>query len=113
MRSFSLKFLIISTIITILVLASLVNATMNVKKFKKSFREEMSQRLDLEEKIFGMEKDRKAMILELQTLKAQLSKNSDELVTLRKALAQERKDKAVLKESLEKAEAQPKGAMQQ
>ena len=113
MKLFSSKFLIVSVIITVLVLASLVKATMNVKKFRKNFRDEMSQRLDLEEKVSKMEKERKALTLELQALKAQFSKNTDELAALRGTLAREQEDKAILKESLEKAEPQFKGAMQQ
>ncbi|MBI5872675.1 MAG: hypothetical protein HZB36_00830 [Candidatus Omnitrophica bacterium] len=106
------RILISSVIITILVLASLVSASMNVSKFRKGFRDEMAQRLDLEEKISKMEKERQATISELETLKNQVLKDKDEATELREKLSKEQKDAASLREALEKAESLLKGIMQ-
>jgi cell division protein FtsX len=106
------KILISSVIITILVLASLVSASMNVSKFRKGFRDEMAQRLDLEEKISRMEKEHQALISEIDSLKNQALKDKDEAALLRDEVSKERKDAASLREALEKAESLLKGTMQ-
>ncbi len=107
------KFLVTSVVLTILVLVSLVNASIKLSGSRKDFRNEMAQRLDLEEKMSKMEKERHALISKIQVLSADAVKSKDKILSLEENLAEERKEKEILGKALEELEAKLKDAMQQ
>jgi biopolymer transport protein ExbB/TolQ len=102
------KMLVIFVVVTLLILVSLVKATTNVKKFKNNFQEEMAQRLDLEEKIAKMEKERAGLLSDSKKMKEDLQKERDELSQLKNKLAQEEDERSSLEKALEKARATQK-----
>ena len=102
------KTLIICVVGVLLVLVSLVKATANVKKYKKNFQDEMAERLDLEEKIDKMEKDRAILLSDLKNLKEELKKEDDTLKETKDKLSQEEDKSASLQGALEKARSSQK-----
>ncbi len=101
------RFLIISVCVVLVVLISLVRATTNAKKYRKNFEEEMAQRLDLEEKMTKMEKDRADLVYELRDLRDQLAKNKEEVRQAIEELDRIRSEKTALKSALEKTNSEP------
>jgi len=81
---------------------ALSRATMNLKKTKSSFREEMAQRFDLEEKLTQIEKKWDALQKEREDLKEQLKKSQEEALQLKDALAASDNEKAALRSMLER-----------
>ena len=63
------KTLIIGVVGVLLILVSLAKATANINKYKKNFRDEMAERLDLEEKLDKMEKGR-AVVIQFKEVQA-------------------------------------------
>lgn len=104
MKGYQNRVVIISVVLAVLVLISLIKATMNVKNLRKNFRQEMAQRFDLEEKMIKMEKKHGALVFELKALRDELHKKSQEIDSLREELAREGNEKAALKESIEKTQ---------
>jgi len=102
------KTLIICVVGVLLILVSLVKATANVKKYKKNFQEEMAERLDLEEKLDKMEKDRAVLLSDLKNLKEELKNENDALKKVKDKLSQEEDKSASLQRTLEKARADEK-----
>ncbi len=100
------KLVIILVVLVVVCLASLVNASMNLKRSSKGFHDEMAQRLDLEEKVIKLEKGRDASQTELTGLKEQLTKNKEEIDSLKNALTASDNEKASLKSELEKTKGQ-------
>ncbi len=106
------KVLIVGVITTVVVLALLVGASMRINKYSKNFRDEMAQRLDLEEKLTKMDSEHQALVAENDSLKEKIEKSDEEIKTLKEAIARHEEEKAVLKDSLEEAQKQLKGPMQ-
>ena len=106
------KALILSVIVGVVFLVLLVSVSMGLNKYRKNFRNEMGQRLDLEEKMLKMEKERQLMITEVQFLKDKALEADSEIESLKDVVAREQEEKAVLKDSLDKLESQSKGPMQ-
>lgn len=106
---FRQRALIVGVVTTVLVLATLVGTSMNLRKFKRNFREEMAQRLDLEEKLLKVENERHILLARVKELESQDSRTRDEANSLKEALAKGEEEKEALKASLEKAEAQMQG----
>lgn len=102
MKGYQNRVVVILAVLVVLVLISLIKATLNVKNLRKNFRQEMAQRFDLEEKMIRMEKEHSALVFELKALKDQLHNKSQEIDSLRQELAREGNEKAALKEALEK-----------
>ena len=96
------KGIIVFVLVAILILASLVKATMDLSKVKKSFRNEMAQRLDFEEKTINLEKGRDALLSEVKTLRLEVLKNRRDLEQAKEELAQEQNKSVQLKPELEK-----------
>jgi chromosome segregation ATPase len=94
---------IVWVVVFILCLLALSRASMNLKKTKNSFRDEMAQRFDLEEKLTNLEKRRDVLNEEQENLKEQLKKSQDEILQLKDALTASDNEKATLKGELEKA----------
>jgi chromosome segregation ATPase len=101
--------LIAGVVTVVLVLAILVSTSMNLRKFKKNFRDEMAQRLDLEERLLKAENERHTLLVRVERLENQDSQVQDEVASLKEALAKGEEEKKVLKASLEKAESQLQG----
>jgi septal ring factor EnvC (AmiA/AmiB activator) len=97
------KTLIICVVGVLLILISLVKATANVNKYKKNFQEEMADRLDLEEKLDKMEKERAVLLSDLKNLKEELKEKNDALKEIKDKLSQEEDKNASLQGALEKA----------
>ena len=106
------KALITNIIVGVVFLALLVSVSMGLNKYRKNFRNEMAQRLDLEEKMLKMEKERQLMTTEIQFLKDKALESEDEVSGLKEAIVREQEEKAILKDSLDKLESQSKGPMQ-
>lgn len=102
------RILITLLFVIVVALISLVSATLNAKKVRKNFREEMAQRLDLEEKMTQMEKERSAVLSELKSLQTQLVKNKDEMEKLKNELVKEQEERTALKNALDQAKAEAK-----
>lgn len=102
------KTLIIGVVGALLILVSLVKATANVNKYKKNFRDEMAERLDLEEKLDKMEKGRAVLLSDLKNLKEELKKEGDALKDAQDKLLQEEDKSASLQKALEKDRASQK-----
>lgn len=105
MKGYQNRVVIISVVLAVLVLISLIRATMNVKNLRKNFRQEMAQRFDIEEKMIKMEKEHGALVFELKALRDELHNKSQEIDSLREELARAGNEKAALKESIEKTQA--------
>lgn len=106
------KVLVVSVLVTIVVLISLVGASLNLGKYKKGFRDEMALRLDLEEKILRIEKERQDMRAQLEVLKGEASENAGEVKGLKEKLASREDEIAALKASSARSESQLKSPMQ-
>ena len=102
------KTLIICVVGVLLILVSLVKATANVKKYKKNFQDEMAERLDLEEKLDKMEKDRVVLLSSLNNIKEELKKESDALKEVQDKLLEEEDKSVSLQGALEKARSSQK-----
>lgn len=94
------KFLIACVILTTLVFLLFARATLSAKKFKKDFREEMAQRLDLEEKLLRLENREKTSGQEIEALKKEGAEYQQELVAAKQQLLIEEREKALLKNTL-------------
>lgn len=98
--------LITLSLIVIVVLVSLTRAKCELKSSNKSFQEEMALRLDLEEKISGMEKEYAAVMAEMKDLKRSLDRKSEEIDSLKEEIFQEQQEKQALNKELKKTREQ-------
>lgn len=105
MKGYQNRVVIILAVLVVLVLISLIKATLNVKNLSKNFRQEMAQRFDLEEKMIRMEKEHSALVFELKALKDQLRDKAQEIDSLKQELVSEGKEKAALETAIEKTKA--------
>ncbi|OIO35322.1 MAG: hypothetical protein AUJ74_06900 [Candidatus Omnitrophica bacterium CG1_02_44_16] len=92
---YSNKYYIFFAVAAIIVLSSLVKATTDLNKFKRNFRDEMAQRLDLEEKTMSLQNGRAAISAEAKILRAEVIKNKRVIAQLKEELALEQSQKAV------------------
>lgn len=98
----SQRVVVTSLVAAIVFFAFLVRISLNLKDSRRSFRNEMAQRLDLEEKISGMEKERQDMMGKIRILQTRLDAALQETKTMSSALEQERQEMTSLRSSLEK-----------
>ena len=66
--------LIIWMIAACVIFVALIALSLHTAKLKKSFRNEMAQRLDLEEKLNKVDQQREGLITQLKTLQSQMDK---------------------------------------
>lgn len=85
--SYPNKVYIFVVLVFILILASLVNTTITLKRSRKDFSYEMAQRLDFEEKAIKFEKVRDTLAAETKALKAEVLKNKQEIKRLKEEKA--------------------------
>lgn len=102
------KFLIACVVATTLVFLLFARATLSAKKFKKDFREEMAQRLDVEEKLLRWENREKALEETIEGLKRESAGYREELVAAKQQLLIEEREKVLLKNTLLDAQKQLK-----
>lgn len=106
------KVLVASVLVTIVFLISLVGASLNLGKYKKGFRDEMALRLDLEEKLLKIEKERQDMRAQLVALKTEASSNIGEVEALKEKLKSREDEIAALNVSSARSESQLISPMQ-
>lgn len=97
--------LVVSVILVVIVLVTFIRLGSNTNRAKKSFREEMALRLDLEEKIVRLEKERSLLISELKKTRLKLTEQREELASQAKALDELLQAKADLEGRLTQASA--------
>lgn len=97
------KVSIVFVVVIVVVIVALARSSVNLKKSRKSFRDEMALRLDLEESIAKLEKARAVLGAELKSLRGELSKDMNEILRLKEELAKETNEKIRLRKELEKA----------
>jgi septal ring factor EnvC (AmiA/AmiB activator) len=85
---------IILVVVAVLLFVFLVRISLNLRNSRTSFRNEMAQRLDLEEALDGMEKERRQMISELESLRSRLAAATSEIKRLSEDL-ETKKDEVV------------------
>lgn len=83
--------IIVIVVLCIVFFVSLVRLSLSLRSSKSDFRNEMAQRLDLEEKISLMEKERQALLGEMRVLRSTLDRAQGETQTLSEELDKERK----------------------
>ncbi|MFH1691386.1 MAG: hypothetical protein ABIC68_02265 [Candidatus Omnitrophota bacterium] len=93
-------------VVVVVVMVSLVNTGRNLKCSRKSFQEEMALRLDLEEKISGMEKERSSFQMEIKDMKRSLERKSEEIDSLQEKIFKEQQEKKELNKALRKSQEQ-------
>lgn len=98
--------LITLIVIVVIVMVSLVNTGRNLNSSRKSFQEEMALRLDSEEKISGMEKERSSFLVEIKDLKRSLGKKSEEIDSLKEKIFKEQQEKQSLDKALRRTQEQ-------
>ena len=98
---FSYGKLAIWVVAAILVLGFLVQQSLGVGKWRSSFNDEMAQRLDLEEKVARMEKERSALMAQAKDLTDKLQKSEAQIEDLKSALVREREEKKSLQARIE------------
>lgn len=64
-------------VVLLFVIALLVAVSASAMRLRKSFRNEMAQRLDLEEKISKVDREREALIRQLGVLTGEMDKTKD------------------------------------
>lgn len=97
----SQKAVIVSLASAIVFFAFLVRISFNLTDSRRNFRNEMAQRLDLEEKISVMEKERQEMMGKIRTLQTKLDTAVQESKNMSEALDRERQETTSLRSSLE------------
>lgn len=102
------RLLIILVVAVLVVLLSLVGATVRSLRLKKNFQDEMAQRLDLEEKVSKMERERQGFLSEIKRLSDQIAKSAGEIEKLQINLDQEKTERAACEAVLEKIRAEQK-----
>jgi len=105
MKGYQNRVVVILAVLIVLVLISLIKATLNVKNLRKNFRQEMAQRFDIEEKMIKIEKEHSALVFELKSLKDQLNNKDREIDSLKEELAREGTQKTAVEEAQELTEA--------
>lgn len=92
---------IVLAIAVVLLFMFLVRISLNLRNSRTSFRNEMAQRLDLEEAIDGMEKERRQMNSELESLRSRLAAATNEIKRLSEDLETKKKEAVSANASLE------------
>ncbi len=92
---------IILVVVVVLLFVFLVRISLNLQNSKTNFRNEMAQRLDLEEALDNMEKERRQMILELRSLRERLAAATNEIKRLSEDLETKKKEVVSANASLE------------
>lgn len=98
--------LLVWGIVSVLLVALLVGVGWQGQRFQKNFRNEMAQRLDVEEKLIKLENERLVLRADLKSTREQLKTAKDELDTLRKKMAKDLEENAILKNMLERRQTQ-------
>ncbi len=83
---------IILVVVVLLLFVFLVRVSLNLRSSRRNFRNEMAQRLDLEEALDGMEKERRQMVSELESLRSRLAAASSEIKRLSEDLETKKKE---------------------
>ncbi|HQP91153.1 MAG TPA: hypothetical protein PLU24_00580 [Candidatus Omnitrophota bacterium] len=112
-KSRSQTTLIISIILGVVLFVLLLSVSIGMGRYKKNFSNEMAQRLDLEEKILKMEKERQGLLDEIDSMKDKALESEKEIAQLKNSLAKEQEEKTALKGSLENLGNESKGPMQE
>ncbi len=94
------------SVVVIFAIVSLARTSHKLKSSSKSFQEEMALRLDLEEKISGMEKEQNIFLTEIKDLKRSLGKKLEEIDSLKEKIFKEQQEKHALSKELKKAQEQ-------
>ncbi|MFA5038274.1 MAG: hypothetical protein WC732_01190 [Candidatus Omnitrophota bacterium] len=94
--------LIVPVILAVLLFVFLVRLSLNLSHSRRNFRNEMAQRLDLEEKISVMEKERQEIMGKMRLLQTRLDMALLEARTASQELERERKEMTSLRSSVEK-----------
>jgi peptidoglycan hydrolase CwlO-like protein len=81
-----------------------VNLSLGARKWRSSFNEEMAQRLDLEEKVARMEKERSALMADAKDSAARIEKLGADIEVLKSQIIQEREEKKQLQARLEQVQ---------
>ncbi len=96
--------IIVLVSVALVLLGFAVHATLNTKKWHANFSDEMAQRLDLEEKLSRIEKDRAAQLSDLKSLSQRLEKDKTEIEDLKAALAKMKQENEELLRRLEQSQ---------
>ena len=89
---------IIFVVLVILLFGFLVRVSLNLSRSRRDFQNEMAQRLDLEEQVSRIEKDRQLLSWELQSVRAQLTATAEEAKKMSEALEAKKRDAASVRE---------------
>lgn len=92
---------IILVVVVVLLFVFFVRMSVNLRNSRRNFRNEMAQRLDLEEELSGTEKERQQMISELKSLRVRLAAASSEIKRLSEDLEIRKKEVISANASLE------------
>ena len=88
-------------VVAVLILGFLVHQSLGVKKWRTSFDDEMAQRLDLEEKVARMEKERSVLLAGTEDLTSRLEQSKSEAEDTKAALTRVREENKSLQTRLE------------
>lgn len=88
-------------LVIIIVLSSLVKATVDLKRFKRNFQDEMAQRLDFEEKAMRLQNSQLSIFAEARMLKEEVIRSKRLIAQLKEELALEQSRKVAIKAELQ------------
>lgn len=88
--------------VSVLLVVLLVSVGIQGQRFQKKFANEMAQRLDAEEKLITLENERQVLQADLKDVREQLKTTKEEIETLRKKMAKNLEENAILKDMLER-----------